>query len=363
MKITTTTAVKEFKCLQADCPDTCCKGWSMQLDDLSFEKYKKNGLEDAVAYDGEIRVMKRNPATDYCVKFEGGICGIHKDFGAEMLGDACNLYPRITRQLGAESVMTMTPSCPEALRLMLENNEPVQIEPQRLPQNLKNWLDPEISNENAHKIQQRFLDETKAEASSAAVMGRIYSVCRSMGYINKAEWADAINFMFKTADGKLPPAQKSEMNNLNIFQVFIGILHATGKKPNERLMAVINAMSAKLGIEVDFQTLLLIPVANPNLAESSPIIEAILKKYLAAQISFSSFPFAGIGADPLEKAKILIFKYCLARLALLSFDGSEIDAIQPLSRIVDHLGNAELTLTLMNNFWSKEANLVGLILG
>ena len=201
-----TKAVKSFKCLQDACSDTCCKGWSMQLDDATFAKYEANNLQNAVAFDGDVRVMKRDPKTDFCVKFQDGICSIHKNLGSEFLGDACNFYPRVTRKLGDEAIMTLTPSCPEALRLMLEEGADIyeESELERLPANLKNWADEKISAGDALKIHQRFLAECKEQISPEKLVSRVFSVASSLNYIEKQDWADATNFMFKMADGKLP---------------------------------------------------------------------------------------------------------------------------------------------------------------
>ena len=32
---------KEFKCIADKCPDTCCAGWKIMIDDKSLEKYRQ----------------------------------------------------------------------------------------------------------------------------------------------------------------------------------------------------------------------------------------------------------------------------------------------------------------------------------
>lgn len=98
-----TAFVARFSCLGDKCEDTCCKSWSMQLDDVTFRKYESEAPEllDAVAqgHDGG-HIMRRDKQTDFCVKFTDGLCGIHKDYGSDFLGDACHFFPRVTRQVG-----------------------------------------------------------------------------------------------------------------------------------------------------------------------------------------------------------------------------------------------------------------------
>src|SRR5579871_6894344 len=90
-----------FSCLGADCEDTCCKGWGMQLDNATYERYRARSPELLEAVSGEEgqRIMRRDPKTDFCVKFDGGLCGIQKQHGENFLGDACYFYPRVTRRL------------------------------------------------------------------------------------------------------------------------------------------------------------------------------------------------------------------------------------------------------------------------
>lgn len=362
MKISLTKAAQNFKCLQADCPDTCCKGWSMQLDDATFEKYKGSGLENAVDHDGDIRVMKRDKATDFCVKFENGICAIHRDKGESYLGDACNFYPRVTRKLGEATLVTLTPSCPEAARLMLENGsaELTNTDAERLPSIMKDWLPSGVNEADAPAIHGRFLEECRADASSAHILARIYSVSSSLQYLDRKDWAGATNLMFRMADAKLLPPEPAALDEMHLFQVFLGILHATGKARGERLMRVLDSIAEYLGIEVDYTTLVVKPVKQPQQHKAH---DEILKNYLALQLSFTTYPFAGLGEGLFEKAKILIFKFCLTRLALEACgDMDVVDTIQPLARIVDHLGDARLMLNLMDSFgWNTEPRLLGLI--
>ena len=71
----------EFACLGADCEDTCCKGWDMQLDQPHRDLYKSQAPEllDAVdEHDGQL-IMRRDAETDFCVKYSSGLCLIHKE--------------------------------------------------------------------------------------------------------------------------------------------------------------------------------------------------------------------------------------------------------------------------------------------
>ena len=41
MIYTTPDYYDKFKCIADKCPDTCCAGWQIVIDEASLEKYKK----------------------------------------------------------------------------------------------------------------------------------------------------------------------------------------------------------------------------------------------------------------------------------------------------------------------------------
>lgn len=387
MKISKTKAISEFNCLLGDCPDTCCKGWSMQLNDTIFEKYKGTDLEDAVSYDGEdkeIRVMKRDKDTDFCVKFTDGICSIHAAQGDEMLGDACNFYPRVTRKLGDELIMTGTLSCPEVVRLMVfnDNNENFTEEDiARIPENVADYCPDELSGAGCLKTHQTFLEACEDESvAPEQIVARIFSAAASLNFIDKKEWPNAAGFMIKMADGKLPEPQSDPADQYKILQIFAGIIHATGKQRRERLTETIALMQKACGVEIEWSTLVLNPTDPAALKENldgwkknKSEYDQILRKFVQSQISFSTFPFAGLGADLPQKAKLIAYRFALTRLALMGYvaEGGKADneesittIIQSISRVMDHIADPTLTLSLMEQSgWVTDAKINGLVQG
>ena len=366
----------------------------MQLNDEIFEKYKGTELEDAVAYDGaenEIRVMKRDAETDFCVKFTDGICSIHATKGEDFLGDACNFYPRVTRKIDDEYIMTGTLSCPEVTRLMIfenDNAEYTQAETDRFPETLKDYADNELSSQQALKAHQAFLDVCNTEDSPEIILSKIYSAAQSLERLPKKDWADAAAFMIKMGEAKLPPAQPDIADNYKILQIFAGIIHATGKNKRERLLETISYMQKACGVEVDWQTLVLNPTDPQALEfsikkwnENKSQFDDVMRKFLTAQISFTTFPLAGLGQTLTDKAKMIIFRFALTRLALMGIIAarhSELDSespeilkqvqddvtliIQSISRVMNHIADPTLTLQLMEDSgWVSDGKLRGLI--
>ncbi|WP_432702100.1 flagellin lysine-N-methylase [Lysinibacillus sphaericus] len=124
----------EFSCLGASCEDTCCAGWKVTVDKTTFQKYrniKKPGIKDELkkyitrersvssdaAY-GKIKMDENNVCT---MLTEDGWCKIHAELGEEFLCNTCSEYPRNFREVDNRLEKSLTPSCPEAARLILLN--------------------------------------------------------------------------------------------------------------------------------------------------------------------------------------------------------------------------------------------------
>ena len=41
MQITRPAFYKEFSCIAGSCPDTCCAGWQIMIDEKSLQKYRR----------------------------------------------------------------------------------------------------------------------------------------------------------------------------------------------------------------------------------------------------------------------------------------------------------------------------------
>jgi lysine-N-methylase len=125
----------EFRCIGPDCEDTCCTGWSVDVDESHYKKIKKAVSSDASMRELFDRAFKlREPATrsrqNYalmvlgerfdCPFLDGDrMCGIHKRFGERLLPDVCAIYPRAIGVVGRRAELTGELSCPEVARRAL----------------------------------------------------------------------------------------------------------------------------------------------------------------------------------------------------------------------------------------------------
>lgn len=122
--------VSAFRCTGSECRDHCCKGWDVDLDKASVNRYLKSSrIEIKTLATDNIITTKNSYAKWGKIKLSGGtscafldekrLCKIHKDLGAAALSPTCATYPRINLQFKQEEQKSVTISCPEAARLLL----------------------------------------------------------------------------------------------------------------------------------------------------------------------------------------------------------------------------------------------------
>ena len=113
-----------FRCIASDCPDSCCKEWDVQVDEVSAAFYKSlpGALGDRlreVLYqeDGEtyLAIVDRR-----CPMWRAdGLCRIQAELGEQALCKTCREFPRLTHDYGDFVELGLELSCPEAARFIL----------------------------------------------------------------------------------------------------------------------------------------------------------------------------------------------------------------------------------------------------
>ncbi len=383
--LTQTALVSKFQCLGEACEDTCCQNWSMQVDDATLAKYTATAPDLLFAVEAETdgsHVMRRDATTRHCVKMEDGLCKIHKQYGDTMLGDACHFYPRVTRSLGSQTLMTATPSCPEVVRLMLALDAPFSSVPasvERLPQTLKNYLPASMTPEAAMVVHRAFLDCALDESiAPEQALSRISSVARRMALLDQSTLDQSVPLYLRLADGSLPKAEAHPADNFNDLHALCGLIIASHKPVSERLRKTISEMEQALKATLDWQNveIALLPESGAALVEiqnawqqAAPRYAHVLRRYLAMQLSLNLFPFAGLGKDAAEHITFIGVRFATIKLALACAhhlhgtlaDDDVVRIIQSLSRFLDHLGDGAFSLSIYNETgWTKEARLLAL---
>ena len=114
---------KNFKCLANNCPNTCCKGWGVDIDALTLKKYKN--------VDGPYGAKLKNILSNHKQFFKvgatcpflnkDGLCEIEINLGEDYLCDVCKKFPRVEYVYGKYVEHSLSCACCESARLLLEN--------------------------------------------------------------------------------------------------------------------------------------------------------------------------------------------------------------------------------------------------
>ena len=114
---------KEFVCIAASCPDSCCKDWSVDVDETAATYYRQlpGALGDrlrAVLQDtdgGTVMVIEDGRCPMWR---QDGLCRIQAELGHDALCQVCTEFPRLRHDYGDFLELGLELSCPEAARII-----------------------------------------------------------------------------------------------------------------------------------------------------------------------------------------------------------------------------------------------------
>lgn len=118
---------KDFICIAGKCPDTCCAGWEIVIDEKFQQIYK---ADSSAAAKKAVSKMYEDDEGDICLKLNNGrcpmlnsdnLCELYIDMGKDALCDVCRIYPRFNKECDNANITGISLSCPEAARLILED--------------------------------------------------------------------------------------------------------------------------------------------------------------------------------------------------------------------------------------------------
>ena len=120
---------RKFQCTADKCPDTCCAGWQIVIDEDTLEKYHKfegpfgNRLANSI--DWREGVFKQYEDKRCAFLDENNLCDIYTEAGPQMFCRTCKTYPRHFEEFENVREISLAMSCPEAAKLILMPKEPV----------------------------------------------------------------------------------------------------------------------------------------------------------------------------------------------------------------------------------------------
>ena len=113
-----------FSCIAADCPDSCCHEWTVDVDQEAAAFYRSlsgplgDRLREVLAEtdDGAMMTIENGRCPMWR---QDGLCRIQAELGHDALCKTCREFPRLRHDYGNFAELDLELSCPEAARLIL----------------------------------------------------------------------------------------------------------------------------------------------------------------------------------------------------------------------------------------------------
>lgn len=142
MKLRVPDYYEDFKCIGGECTDSCCIGWELDIDEESYEAYKKAGGD----FGKRLResMVDGSDETEECNTFrlngdrcpflnEKNLCDIYIHLGEKSLCKVCTEYPRFTVEYENTKEKSMALSCEVVGKLLFEREDRVTFIEKEIP--------------------------------------------------------------------------------------------------------------------------------------------------------------------------------------------------------------------------------------
>lgn len=123
----------KFRCAADRCPDTCCAGWQIVIDEESLKRYWQyrdtkgsfgSRLSNGIDWQESCFLQHRGRCT---LLREDNLCELVVECGGNALCETCGRYPRHVEEFEGLREWSLSLSCPEAARMILEDEEPFRL--------------------------------------------------------------------------------------------------------------------------------------------------------------------------------------------------------------------------------------------
>jgi len=354
--------MKQFQCTGSACEDTCCQGWSVDIDKKTFVKYKdlqdktwkrklashirRNRYETTYSSYATIRFPEQG-----CCPFLNTekLCSVQLALGERYLSRTCKLYPRQHARLYDSYELTGSLSCPEVARLALLNPDGIRLEPIESvcedDTQLDRLFEADGLSDAFHEVRQ-FLVQLLQTRSLSLVqrLMRLGWFAKALTSLLEDGQDEQIlmlvsRFRAEATDGNTPPPSRTVSDfplQLLTYLVEDYAAHANNsaryKASYQRAMNGINGSHSRY---VDAYA----SVFAPFLREHGYVMENYLVNYVISRL----FPFYG-NRTPYEEWIILVLHYALIQLHLVGIAAEQqslspeeaVSFIQTFARTFEH---------------------------
>lgn len=129
MELIKPTYYDRFQCIAGNCPDSCCKGWAVQVDKEAAAMYRAlpgslgDTLRQKLTTEDKDTILSLNPDGRCPMWRDDGLCRIQAELGEQALCRTCRDFPRLYHNYGDFVEVGLELSCPEAARLLLSRKD------------------------------------------------------------------------------------------------------------------------------------------------------------------------------------------------------------------------------------------------
>lgn len=120
-----------FQCIAGQCPDTCCAGWQIMIDDDSLNRYAEIKGDFGRRLRNSIDWMQGSFLQNHrrCIFLnKQNLCDIYRELGPDAICETCRMYPRHVEEYEGLRELSITLSCPAAAEIILGCREKVRFE-------------------------------------------------------------------------------------------------------------------------------------------------------------------------------------------------------------------------------------------
>ncbi len=361
-KIRENTIYSTFKCIGGQCEDSCCEGWTVDIDQETYGYLKgiknhelKNRIQDKIylnewsySQDVDYAHVELNKKKACAFLNKRKLCDLQTAFGEKGISNVCNLFPRTLNKVNGVIERTLSMACPEAARLVLKNKKAIQY--QAVRENLK------------HVIIETELLTNDLQYKDTAVKYFMELRCFSIELIQNKniDFKDRI-LMLGAFHQELEKSKNDAILAL-IDQWRRDILHKKTRRLSQKkstllLLKIADALDVKKEVDnerfKDFHKLFRKGIKYSGYDHYRLVKEKnmdqlkdkmyILENYLVNDMYRNLYPFSEPGS-PMDSYRMLMTKLGLIELYLMgiseSLNGLEedtiVDFIQAFSKTVDH---------------------------
>lgn len=115
----------KFKCVADKCKFTCCEGWDISIDSVTYDKWKNvKGdstyiLKNVKKIDNKNTYLIKKSTYEACPFLDKkGLCYIVKNYGEGYLSSTCHMFPRIENIFDDRKELSLSCSCPEVVEII-----------------------------------------------------------------------------------------------------------------------------------------------------------------------------------------------------------------------------------------------------